>query len=166
MMMMGPRWNCNAILAISDMLYVGESIDIDMVQANSSAKFWTAVVYDMNFKTIAHLGSSEIEAHPSTGKLSLTPGHYFIVIRYYETTAQSVFPEVKVDNISVLTALNSEKERSQYEQYLKMLSSYRSWLFLGMHYHAYAFLKNRHWLRTMINRLRAVVSMTRLITAT
>ena len=146
MMMMGPRWNCNATLAISDMFYVAESIDIDMVQANSSAKFWTAVVYDMNFKTITHLGSSEIEAHASTGKLSLTPGHYFIAIRYYETTAQSVFPEVKVDNISVLTALNSEKERIQYEQYLKMLSSYRSWLFLAMHYHAYAFLKNRHWL--------------------
>ena len=143
MMMMGPRWNCNATLAISDMFYVTDSIDFDLAQANASAKFWTAVVYNMDFKTIAHLGSGETDAD---GKLVLTPGHYFIAIRYYETATKSFFPRVVIDNDASIPARDNAEERVRYEEYLGMLSHYRSFLFLAMHYHAYAFLKTRHWL--------------------
>ncbi len=142
MMMMGPRWNCNATLAISDMFYVEGNLQLDIEQANKSAKFWTAVIYNMNFKTIAHMGNTE-ETAKSEGKLSVPKGHYFIAIRYYETSQISEFPAVSIDGKSAIASLNSDEERVRYEKYLTMLSGYRSWLFLAMHYHAYAFLKNR-----------------------
>jgi len=147
MMMMGPRWNCNATLAISDMFYVENEIDIDIQTANSSAKFWTAVVYDMNFKTIAYLGNDKDNMNDTNMTLALPTGHYFIAIRYYETSIESEFPRVNIDANAAIDAVTTKEERVEYEKYLEGLSNYRSFLFLAMHYHAYAFLKNRQSLR-------------------
>lgn len=153
MMLIGPRWNCGGILGITDSFRVAGHIRLRADQAGASADHWTAVVYDMRFATVAHVGNRN--AAEAEAVIELPAGEYLLAIRYYGTNQHSCFPEILVDDRQLIPQAGVGNERRDYQAWLRGLVRHPDrWLFSCMHYHAWAFLKLRDRLNAAwVNRL-------------
>ncbi len=147
MMMIGPRWNCHAVIGLSDVFQVSNSISFYVQDIINSATFWTIVIYSQDFKTVKHIGSKDNLNQLEWKKVNLNPGNYFLGLRYYETDLNITFPAIKVDGKLLFTSYDASSEKKRYENYLNSLKKISKIKFLLMHLHAYIYIKHRNKFR-------------------
>ena len=143
MMMVGPRWNTAAILALTPMFEARARITVDTATANAACLHWTAVVYDANLNTAASVGSRSSLADEGDAHIDVPPGRYFIALRCYEPGPDARFPAIWVDGKLLVEARAVGDEPARYARALRALRERRRFNYRLMHYHVYAMLRER-----------------------
>lgn len=143
MMMIGPRWNCHAVIGVTGFIDVRGALTIDAGQAEASARHWTVVVYDAAFRTVAHVGTAGTDRGRARRiHLDLKPGKYLLGLRYYGVTPEARYPEVQVDGVPVLPHRSVGDEPRRYQTFLRELRRDTTRRYTLLHYHAYGLLRS------------------------
>jgi hypothetical protein len=138
----GPRWNTHAAIARVGPLPVGETMELDLADAVSRVRSWTIVVYSFpGHGTVASLGPHDL---PSDGtgrmRVSLPPGRYSLILRYYAPAPGTCLPTVSCDAQPVVA---DSLVPVTVNDFYRELARRRSVLYTLLHYHAFAVLKHR-----------------------
>lgn len=146
-MVTGPRWNCHAVIGVLSRFYVSSTIEINAATARQSARHWTVVVYNDKHETETFLGTMRDLDNEQWLKVELAPGHYYIVLRYYDLLPGAQFPEIKLGGDSEgFPAVAVASEVADYQNYLASITNHRAAVYCGSHYYIFPLLVWRNWL--------------------
>lgn len=145
LMTKGPRWNTHAVIGTLGPFSVEESIEIDSLTTNSSARSWIAVVYSFpGYKTIASIESEKISQDINPWhRVRLNPGRYSLGVRYYNRTEAVSYPAIKVDGNLLV---NSFPVPNNINDYYYDLIKAKNWFYSSLHYYIFTMLKLRNFL--------------------
>jgi hypothetical protein len=145
----GPRWNTHATIARVGPLDVRQSLDVQISQAESSARAWTIVLYTFpGHETARVLGPDDAgEASEGWFHLTLPPGSYSLIVRYYDPTASSVLPAVRADDKPLV---QSTPVPVSTNEFYERLNRRRNLFYKLLHYHAYVALRHQTRLPTSL----------------
>lgn len=148
----GPRWNTHAVIARAGPLSVRNCMQVQVAEAQASAASWTLVVYSFpGHRTIAVLGPEDAHASKQSAAISLPPGRYSLIVRYYQPNCTATLPAVSVDGDETVASGAVPEGTNDFYQHL---SNRRTWFHVVLHYHAFIALKYRNWLpRRLVERV-------------
>jgi len=135
-----PRWNPHAVIAGAGPFRVEESIRLDMTSIDHAVGYWFVGAYSLtDFKVNKHLNSlstSDVVALT----LSLSPGVYVLVARYYLVSGRVRFPAVHVDEREMLAPIEAPPDVNAFYADLEERSNLSC---LAMNYYIYFMLRFR-----------------------
>jgi hypothetical protein len=146
----GPRWNTHAIVATLAPIAIRSQLAVDVRSAQKSAASWTVVVYSYpDYRTIANLGSLSSADAEDWAVVTLPPGKYALVLRYYEWGEAVQLPAIQVDDRELVGV---QPLNPQINEFLKDLKQIKNGFYLALHYYVFVLLKLRHrlpeaWIR-------------------
>jgi hypothetical protein len=136
----GPRWNCFALIGTVLAFKVKRTLEIDTSQLSSDSESWSLVVYNKKRQTVTKVSSVDPK---SDHKISLDPGLYQVVYRYYPKNNQLVCPKLTIDEALVIDQAVFPKEKQAYEECLQKVAAARHPLYLLQQFYVFDWLKNR-----------------------
>ncbi|MDX1608578.1 MAG: DUF6208 family protein [Halofilum sp. (in: g-proteobacteria)] len=141
MMLVGPRWNTDAVLAFTPMFEARERVTVDAGAAGRACPHWALVAYDGDLRTVAAVGSRSA----ARGELAigLRPGRHFLALRYHGPGPGAHFPPVTVDGRPLVGAAPVADEAERYGRFLRGLRQRRRLEYRLLHYHAWVLLRDR-----------------------
>ena len=102
-MTMGPRLNTHAILANAGPLAVRQSLRVEVAAAERSAQVWTLVVSTFpGFQTVCTIGSRNAPFAGPSAEIPISPGKYWIALRYYRWSQYVELPALGVDGVELI----------------------------------------------------------------
>jgi len=131
----GPRWNCHAMLVRLGPFRVERSIKVNADQL-TSAESWTAVIYDNKYRTIANSNETNIEQ-----EMPVSPGYYTIILRYYSDDSDVSTPSVHVDGQLLAETTRIKDEKARYTRLLDSIKGKKSFFYFMLHYYVFYLLK-------------------------
>lgn len=135
----GPRWNTHAIVGTLGPFSVNSSIDFERESADMSAKSWFAVVYSFPYyQTISNISSDSSQSEDQSSLLSLKPGKYSLIFRYYKCSEKVVLPAVIVDGVKIV---NSQACPTDVNSFYDSLINRDNWFYRSLHYYIFTVLK-------------------------
>lgn len=144
LMTKGPRWNTHAVIGTLGPFAVQESLEIDLIKANASARSWIAVVYSFpGYKTVTSIESEKIDLTQDWHAMKLLPGKYSLGVRYYNRAETIEYPSIKIDN---QIFVDSHSIPSNINDYYHDLIKEKNWFFSSLHYYIFTILKLRNYL--------------------
>lgn len=144
-MMVGPRWNCHAILADLGPLHVERAVVIEPAAPLRDGQHLSFVVYDARYRVAAHAVWTALGG-AGARRLALAKGTYRVSARLYGFAESDNYPSVHVDERMHVAAARIGPEAVRYEATLCGLARHRSWLLAFIHYHVYHALRWRRLL--------------------
>lgn len=155
-MLVGPRWNCHAVLADLGPLRVESEIALlpSPVPLRSDQHL-SFVVYDKRYRIAGCLvmkasGDTAVDALPKT--LQLPAGIYRVSARLYGYGPADHYPPVRIDGRHTLPAGPIASEAQHYETRLLGLKAHRSPALWLLHYHVFHVLRWRRVLGESLAR--------------
>ena len=142
----GPRWNCHALLARLGPFAVKGHIKIDAAEL-ASADNWAAVIYDRKFNTVATFGP-ESDAR----ECLVPPGRYSIFLRYYGAGRDIDAPAIYVDGELLAAPTRLANEKGRYDDLLASIKGKKSRFYFLVHFYVFYLLKHhrrfpREWVK-------------------
>jgi hypothetical protein len=136
-----PRWNTHAIVGSAGPLTVRSSIAVSLVALRRSAEAWAMVVH-------AHpsqrpLLSFADSAGAEWAELSVEPGSYMLMSRYYHLGDDPELPEVRVDGQPVVRTQRVSKDANAFYRELEQRVGP---IALVLHFHVVTLLRIARWL--------------------
>jgi hypothetical protein len=146
---LGPRWNCHALLATLPAIPVRETLSIDLTGLGDGSESWSLVLYDERMTTRKWIGSAA--ANDSAVKWMLSPGRYLLSLRYYTDADDLRIPAVSVDDRIFVSGGVITGESTRYRERLESIRNRSSLYYRLLHYYVFFYLKhgtkNTDWLR-------------------
>jgi hypothetical protein len=147
-MIVGPRWNCHAVLADLGPLHVRQSVEIRPAAPLRTGQHLSFVIYDTRYRNAGHRVWTAF-ASPPDPRIPLETGVYRVSARLYGFTGDDLYPEVRVDDAPQVEAAPIGPEACRYQKALRGLRQRRSLALAFIHYHVYYVL---HWRRLLGER--------------
>ena len=145
LMTKAPRWNTHAIIGTLGPIVVKESLAFDLTSLQKSAQSWIGAIYSFpDYQTVGSFSDVNISKTTQEWQsVKLKPGKYTVGLRYYQCSNQVVFPQVKVDE---KTIIDSVATLPDINNFYYNLSQQKNWFYLALHYYIYPLLNLRKWL--------------------
>ena len=147
---LGPRWNCHALLANLSPIAVRKTLSIDLAGLRGGCHSWSLVLYDEDFATREWIGSTT--TNQSRVTWTLPPGIYSLSLRYYTDMDDLKVPAVTVDGQLSVSGGLIVGEASRYRSHLESIRNRSGFYYRLLHYHTFFYLKhgskNPEWLRS------------------
>jgi hypothetical protein len=147
---LGPRWNCHALLAALSPILVREMLSVDLTGLGDGSESWSLVLYDEHLTTREWIGSTT--ANDSVVTWMLSPGRYLLSLRYYTDADDLRVPAVTVDGRIFVSAGLMAGEASRYRDHLESIRNRSGFYYRLLHYYIFFYLKHRtknaDWLRS------------------
>ncbi|TAN49020.1 MAG: hypothetical protein EPN21_13385 [Methylococcaceae bacterium] len=142
LMFQAPRWNCHALIGVLPTFKVERHIRVDLAAAGRAAPAWTLVLYagSDDTRTVAALGPDREADADGFYRLDLEPGEYRLGARYYQARPEAVWPEIRIDERTIIPARPVGQEAQTYQNYLAGLRGRDSWFYRIAHHHLFAAL--------------------------
>jgi hypothetical protein len=138
-----PRWNPHALIGTVGPIAVKNTIALHAPTARASAGEWFFVIYSHpDHKTIGSL-SSLTDSGAEWEFVSVPrAGQYTIGARYYHPQVSLQFPEIRIDNASMIPSKRGSPDANAFYSELRQRENifYRS-----LQYYIYAMLRCRDW---------------------
>ncbi len=143
-MVEGPRWNTHALIARAGPLKVERTIAIHLPTAFRAANAWTMVVYRFpSHRTVASFASCDTYSEEQWSSLTLEPGRYALVLRYYGWSNNATLPEVRVDRAQAVASTPVPPDANDFYH---RLAQRQSLFFRLLHYYVYVLLQYKDFL--------------------
>lgn len=135
-----PRWNPHAVIAGAGPFRVEESIHLDMTSIGQTVGYWFVGAYSLtDFKANMHFNSLSTSDEAAL-TLSLLPGVYVLVARYYLISGRVRFPAVHVDEREGVPPIEAPPDVNAFYADLQKRSNLS---YLAMNYYIYFMLRIR-----------------------
>lgn len=134
---LGPRWNCHALLARLGPFNVKQHIRVDATTL-ATADSWSVVIYDRKFHTVE---TFSLDATMSIYECSLATGRYSIFLRYYDEGPDICAPAVYVDGQLLTEATRIKNEKKQYGELLESIKGRKSRFYFLVHFYVFYLLR-------------------------
>lgn len=135
----GPRWNCHAMVAGLGPVDVQETIACPVHELSARADSWSLVVYDQRMRTVAWTGSCRLPGEHAS--FALPAGRYSLSLRFYAESDAMLVPDVLVDGRSLACGRVIEGEATRYAAVLESVRGRQGWFYRALHYYVFHFLK-------------------------
>jgi hypothetical protein len=146
---LGPRWNCHALLATLSPILVRQTLSIDLVGLGDRFDSWSIVLYDESWTTREWLGSTTTGARAVSW--TLPPGSYSLSLRFYTDADDMSVPAVMVDGHNVVAGGIVAGEATKYRRHLESVRNRSGLYYRLLHYYIFFHLKHRtksaDWIR-------------------
>ncbi|MEM6601959.1 MAG: DUF6208 family protein [Verrucomicrobiota bacterium] len=139
--LIGPRWNCFALLGMVRPFKVNSRIAVDTSDLSEKSESWSLVIYDKKRRTVAHITSEASEEKPPI--ISLKKGTYGVSYRYYTSHQELICPTLTIDGGPQVRKAIFPEEKERYEQCLQTISKSRHPMYLLQQFYVFDWLKNR-----------------------
>jgi hypothetical protein len=140
----GPRWNPHAFIAVLGPVFVRRTLRIDVGALARSAGMWTIALHQCpGFRPVATSGAATEQGAYSEVLFRVTPGRYFIGVRYYEWSGTVELPRVDVDGRVLLRGRPSPGDHAGF---YARLGETKRWFHYWLFYYVRVLLRFRHWL--------------------
>ncbi len=140
----GPRWNTHAIVGTAGPVVVQDSLTVNVAAAERSARVWTLVVCTFpGYRTVTTVGSLNAPFGGSSERLSLSPGKYWIALRYYHWKEAVELPEMLVDGARTIPAVSVPRGVNDF---YSTFADRRGLFYTCLHYYVFVSLKYRRYL--------------------
>jgi hypothetical protein len=147
---LGPRWNCHALLATLSPIPVQETLTIDLAGLGDCSDSWSLVLYDERWTTREWIGSTTTSDVIVTW--TLPPGTYSLSLRFYTDANDMSVPAVTVDGRDFVSGGRIAGEASRYHGHLESIRNRSGLYYRLLHYYVFFHLKHRtmnaDWLRS------------------
>jgi hypothetical protein len=138
----GPRWNTHAILATVGPLHVKHSLAVDVSSAKKSARSWTLVVCTFpGYRTVTTIDSLNSSFENDSAFVQLSPGRYWIALRYYQWSNDIEFPAVRVDGVITVDA---KRVAPGVNDFYRNLLRRNYFFYFCLHYYVFVLLQMRN----------------------
>lgn len=152
---LGPRWNCHAMIASFGPVEVRERVTCRVGELQKQSESWTIVAYDKRMATAAFSGSwtaGGAVAEHGEATFELAPGRYMFSLRCYAEHDRLILPDVVIDGRAMQCGRVLEGEMSRYACALERIRGQNGFFYRALHYYvfhqlAYAPEARPEWLR-------------------
>jgi uncharacterized protein DUF6208 len=146
---LGPRWNCHALIATLSPVPVGEKLSVDLVGLADGSDSWSLVLYDERWATRKWVGSTTTS--DTVVAWALPPGLYSLSLRVYTDSDDMQVPTVRIDRDNRVCGGRIAGEASRYRTHLQSIRNKSGLLYRLLHYYIFFHLKHgtkdANWLR-------------------
>jgi hypothetical protein len=145
----GPRWNCHALLASMSPIRVENSLSLELGEFGVGADSWSIVLYDEVIGTRQWTGSATASANVVTWQVP--PGNYALSLRYYTGGDDIEVPTVVVDGATRISGEKLRGEGPRYHRHLEKIRNMDGLYFRLLHYYMFFHLsrlrRSQAWLQ-------------------
>lgn len=138
LMITAPRWNCHAIMAITDPFEVDSIISLDTRILKRCAEAFSLVMYPPDGPAFSI--PFDQGQNPRT-EWRVRKGRYRIGARYYGPCAAPEFPEIFSDGAIAVRGRLLKDERQRYQSQLESIRNRTSWIYGLLHFYIHVFMR-------------------------
>ncbi len=139
----GPRWNTHAIVVTAGPIVLKQSLTVHVAAAERSARVWTLVVCTFpGYQTVTTIGSLNAPFGGPSAEIPLSPGKYWIALRYYHWSESVELPALTVDGVEVI---HSTRVPSDLNDFYYTLAGRSNLFYLCLHYYVFVLLRYRRY---------------------
>lgn len=146
---LGPRWNCHALLATLSPIPIRQTLSIDLAGLSDHSDSWSIVLYDESWTTREWLGPTTTSDRAVSW--TLPAGSYSLSLRFYTDADDISVPAVMVDGHNVVEGGVIAEEATKYRRHLESIRNRSGMYYRLLHYYIFFHLKHRtksaDWLR-------------------
>jgi hypothetical protein len=137
---LGPRWNCHALLGTLSPILVRETLSVDTAYLGQDSDSWSLVLYDERWTTKKWIDSAITNDGPV--RWALPPGTYSLMLRFYTGANDMSVPAVTIDG-EFVSGAHIPGEASRYRGHLESIRDRSGLYYVLLNYYVFFHLKHR-----------------------